>query len=726
MKDKIVSLFGWNLLRLTVGLTACLVGALFAMPIKAAEKANAEKLNFAADEVSHDRELGVVTARGKVEISYGERFLSADQVSYNTRQEVVAASGNVALIEPTGEVIFADYFELTGDLKTGVARDLRMILTDRSRLAAATAERHDGNRTEMERAVYSPCDTCRDNPKRPLLWQMKAMKVQHDQERQKIEYKDVWMEMWGVPVAYVPYISHPDPSVKRKSGLLAPSFSGNSSLGGTVTTPYYLAIDPTQDITFKPKFTGKEGVILGADYHKRGEQSKFDGEVSGTKDSKGRHRGHVDLKTRYDIDDTWRAGLLMARTTDDTYLRRYGYRSAPWLTTQPYVEGFRGRSYASMRGYSYQGLRETDDPGVDPLILPMMEYSYVGDPNRHGGYWMADAGAVSLQRSEGVDTRRASGRLAWRLPYTAPAGDVYTLTASVRGEGYYVEDLPIERNQKLEGTTGRIMPELALDWKYPFVRQGAMFSEIIEPVATLAVSPNGGNPHRIPNEDSLAFEFDDTNLFSHQRFPGLDRHEGGPRINYGLRWRAFGPRRTSAEAMFGQTYRYHPDSTFGPNTGLDDNLSDYVGRAGINFGPNLSFLYRFRLNKDNYASERNEVGMQAGPAPLRFNLNYIFINQDTPIDRHYDREQLGLGVSSALTKHWTLRAQTLHDVHKTNGGPLAAAGGLIYDDECFAFTADMRRDYTYDRDYRGGFSMMFRVVFKTLGELRTGMEGAPP
>jgi LPS-assembly protein len=726
MKENIVSLVSRKFLRFLTGSAMCLIGALIPLTVSAAEKADASKLNFAADEVSQDRDLGVVTARGKVEISYGERLLTADQVSYNTRQEVVSASGNVALVEPTGEVIFADYFELTGDLKTGVANNMRMILADRSRMAAATAERHDGTRTEMERAVYSPCNDCRENPKRSLLWQMKAMKVTHDQERQKIEYKDVWMEMWGVPVAYFPYLSHPDPSVKRKSGFLAPSFSGNKALGGTVTTPYYFAIDPNQDFTFKPKFTGKEGAVLGGEYRHRGEQSRFDGDASGTKDSKGTYRGHIDLKTRYDIDDTWRSGLLLARTTDDTYLRRYGYRSSPWLTTQPYVEGFRGRSYASMRAYSYQGLRETDDPGHDPLVLPMMEYSYVGDPNNFGGYWMADAGAVSLQRGEGVDTRRASGRLAWRLPYTAPAGDVYTLTASVRGEGYHVEELPIESNKKLDGTTGRVMPELALDWKYPFVRHGKLFSEIIEPVTTLAVSPNGGNPHRIPNEDSLAFEFDDTNLFSHQRFPGLDRHEGGPRINYGLRWRAFGPRRTSAEAMLGQTYRYHPDSTFDSNSGLNEHLSDYVGRAGLNLGSNLGFLYRFRLNKDTYAAERNEVGMRAGPAPLRFNVNYIFLNQNQPIDRHYDREQISAGVTSALTEHWTLRAMTLHDLHKANGGPLAAAGGLIYDDECFAFTADVRRDYTYDRDYRGGFSMMFRVVFKTLGELHTGLESAPP
>jgi LPS-assembly protein len=171
-----------------------------------------------ADELSQDEELGTIVARGNVEITQGERVLLANTVSYNQKSDTVSASGNVTLMEPGGEVIFAEFVELTDKLKNGIVRQLRILLTDESRFAASEAERRDGNLTIMKRAVYSPCEACKKDPSRPLVWQIKAENVEHDQERQEIRYRNAFLEMFGVPVVYVPYFSHPDPTVKRKSG----------------------------------------------------------------------------------------------------------------------------------------------------------------------------------------------------------------------------------------------------------------------------------------------------------------------------------------------------------------------------------------------------------------------------------------------------------------------------------------------------------------------------
>ena len=150
-----------------------------------------------ADEINYDEELGTVVAKGKVEIVQGERTLLADTVSYNQKTDTVSASGNIVLHEPSGEVIFAEYVELTEELKNGVIERIRVLLEDESRFAANSAVRRDGNKTRMKRAVYSPCRLCEENPEAPPLWQLKAERVEHDQEDRKIRYKDVFLEMWG-------------------------------------------------------------------------------------------------------------------------------------------------------------------------------------------------------------------------------------------------------------------------------------------------------------------------------------------------------------------------------------------------------------------------------------------------------------------------------------------------------------------------------------------------
>ena len=135
-----------------------------------------------ADEVIHDRELGVVRAAGNVEASQGDRVLSADAITYDERTDTVTAQGNVVLLEPTGEVIFADYVELRDEFKNGLITGIRMRLTDNSRLAANQARRDDGNRLEMSKAVYSPCDSCKRHPQRPPLWQLTAANLWRKQK----------------------------------------------------------------------------------------------------------------------------------------------------------------------------------------------------------------------------------------------------------------------------------------------------------------------------------------------------------------------------------------------------------------------------------------------------------------------------------------------------------------------------------------------------------------
>ena len=139
-----------------------------------------------ADEINHDEELGTVVARGKVEIAQGNRTLLADSVSYNQKTDTVSASGNVVLHEPSGEVVFAEFVELSDQLKNGVIKRIRVLLDDESRFAANSAVRKDGNKTRMRRAVYSPCKLCEKDPDAPPLWQLKAERVEHDQEAREI------------------------------------------------------------------------------------------------------------------------------------------------------------------------------------------------------------------------------------------------------------------------------------------------------------------------------------------------------------------------------------------------------------------------------------------------------------------------------------------------------------------------------------------------------------
>ena len=178
----------------------------------------------------------------------------------------MTASGEVALLEPGGEAMFADSVELTGDLRNGVVRRLSVLLTDNSRIAANGARRIDGQRTVMRKAVFSPCALCPEDPARPPLWQVKAGTVIHDQAKRALIYYDASLEAFGVPVLYTPYFRHPDPTVTRHTGFLTPTYRSSTALGEEVEIPYYWNLAPNRDATFAPRFTSDEGVVLAGEY----------------------------------------------------------------------------------------------------------------------------------------------------------------------------------------------------------------------------------------------------------------------------------------------------------------------------------------------------------------------------------------------------------------------------------------------------------------------------
>ncbi|MEM7171245.1 MAG: LPS assembly protein LptD [Pseudomonadota bacterium] len=688
---------------------------------------------MSADEMIYDEALDIITARGNVEISQDERVLLADVVSYNANTGVVTASGDVTLLEPGGEILFADFVELKEDLSEGVIRQIKVLLTDQSRLAAANARRSEDNYTVFNRGVFSPCKLCRDNPESPPLWQLKAAEVVHDQEDKTIEYRDAWMEIFGVPVIYTPYFSHPDPTVKRKSGFLAPSIGGSSFLGTTVQVPYFWAISNDKDLTFEPIFTTKQGIVAAGQYRQLLPYGEIDVRATGTIGDreasdgtieKDKFRGNIDAVSRFEFSDNWRGGLDINRASDDTYLRRYDLSAASTLTSQAFAEGFWGRDYASVNNFAYQGLRSRVDSNELPIITPLADYNYISEPGIAGGVYSLDSNLMVLSRIEGRDSRRLSLTNRYEIPYTGAWGDIYKVTAQLQTDGYFTDGVEAGSddfnpdNPGGSNLTGRAFPQLAVNWRYPWIQENPSWQQVIEPVAQIVLAPNGSNPGEIPNEDSLQVEFDENNLFSLNRFPGLDRVDSGSRIDYGLNWGATFAGGRSIDTFIGQSFRFIDEQTaFDENTGLRSQLSDIVGRVHVNPFKDVDLLYRFRFDEKDFQAQRNELALDLGPSALNLDLNYTFLVGDSNNDRFDDREEVTVRLSSQLNNNWSVFAQTRRDL--VDDATLSTRFGVTYEDECFLVEGVIWRNFFQDRDLQPEDAFFVRVVFTHLGEIST-------
>lgn len=681
-----------------------------------APDAKKEEVLIRADKMTYDANNKVVTAEGNVEVTYGPRTLLADKLSYNQETRVVLAEGNATIREANGTTLSGNRIEVTDDMRDGVIESMNVVISGRGRLAAARATRTGGTTMTLEKAAYTTCKPCKDDSSKAPTWQIKAFRVIYNQEKARVEYEDAFFEVFGVPIMYMPYFSHSDPEAPRQSGFLVPGIGHSTDIGYFVEVPYYFALDPSYDLLLAPMYTENDGPLLKGEWRQRTETGAYNIQASG-RYGRGRDRfgdkfgdetlqGHVFGRGRFQVDEVWRWGYDAQVTSNDTYLKRYDISSLDRLENNLFIEGIDGRSYASVNGWYFQGLRETDDPGTTPLVLPLVELEYVPDETVLGGRFQLIGNALFLHRGEGRDTARLSSTASWKLPITTTGGHLLTFFANLRADAYHVTDTGVSGTEK--DTVGRVLPWAGAEWRYPMVRTDWGWKQIIEPIVQVIGAPYGGNPDEIPNEDSASFEFDETNLFSFNKFPGLDRWETGPRVNAGVRAAAYFDE-GFIEALVGQSYRFHEDDAFTEQSGLRNQQSDYVGRLTIQPDGNIRLVHRFRIDQSAFRFERNEVYAEAfDPEWYSFKAGYLLLEPDPLIPTQ--REEVALsGSVRALSDIW-LRASGRRDL--ADDQMIESKFGISYEDDCAEFGVDLRRRFTRDRDIEPATSFLFTFRLK--------------
>ena len=672
-------------------------------------------------------------ADGHVEAWQNGTVLRADKVTFDRNTGVVAAKGHVVLLQPDGQVLFADYAELTQDMQNGVFRDMRAILAQNGRLAANGARRTAGEINEMSRVVYSTCNLCAKDPTKPPLWQIRALSAVQDLEHKKIEYEDAVMEMYGFPIAYMPYFWTADPSVKRASGLLIPSMGYSSHIGAFFAQPYYLVIDDQSDATFTPMITSEAGPQIDVEYRRRFNNGElllnasagyFEGSPQGTIYGKG----------QFNIDDTWRWGFNVARGSNANYISDFHLNNVTGnepdvLTSQIYGEGFGEGAYSRVDVRFYQALDDSVVSSDLPVVLPRYEYSYFGQPDDLGGRLSVDAGAFNVIRTVGTDTRRVNLTMNWERPFVGDLGDQWKFVLHTDAIGYDANSFNEQPNFGTHPNVddARALPQAALFFRWPFMRDsGDWGTQLIEPIAEIVVAPQVGDSqnNKYPNEDSLDLEFTDANLFGFNRFTGVDRLDGGVRANVALHgaWYLGG---TTFDGLIGQSYRTNTTNVFPEYTGLHDEVSDVVARAS--FAPTswLNLTYRTRLSHYNLATNMADAVATVGVPKFSMNGGYIYTANDTytlfdappppaPGSTFFiPRNEITLGASSTWGAY---RFSTWVRRDLQSSQMVGVGANAVYEDECFIAAFSFFRRYTSFNGDNGSTTALITLTFKTIGQ----------
>ncbi|MFC3050976.1 LPS-assembly protein LptD [Kordiimonas pumila] len=700
----------------------------------------AGKIQFSADNLSYDQETSNIIATGNVRLEKDGFILEAQEVRYNEKTGVAEAIGAVKLSTPNGDILYAPHMMVDNALKDALIEDLRLILADGAQVRAAKGVRDDASGVmSLDRIVYSPCKVCADGSGKKPLWQIRAVKVVHDKEKHRLIYDDAVLEVFGVPVFWTPYFSHPDPTVDKASGLLPLNIQTTKNLGFYVGLPYYWVIDDSKDLTVTPVFTTKEGFVLQSEYrqHLRSGKYSLGGSVTYTDERDtlnmltGDHefRGHVESEGQFGHGPKWRSTYQLNWASDDTYLRRYDISDADTLTSEYKLEGFLGQSYFSARTMAFQGLRKEDIAGLTAFALPLIDAEYVPNYKPFGGTLNFRGNALALHRTAGLDTQRVSLSASWERRWITPKGFIVDANAFARSDAYNLNDADKPDTEAFAGTFGssggsdwRNLARLTTSISWPLVKYSGSGTQTLEPIVEITVSPRKGTPDNIVNEDSRAFELNALNLFSADRTSGFDLWEEGSRMTYGMRWRYEGTDLTT-DILIGQTWRITgEDVVLADGIGLEGDISNLVGRTTVTYKNWLDVEHRYRLNEKTFAALRNEIDVTLGDDTRFIRIGYLKLNRDLDIINREDREEIRASAFYKINREWNLngtftrrlKGAVIDGVDEGNGN-IEYSFGVGYQNECIELGLKLRRTYTEDRDIEPGTSILFRLKLMNLG-----------
>lgn len=698
-----------------------------------------DEIEFEAEQLAYDNEAKTVTARGNVILRSDRASVRANEVTWDRNTGVIEARGAVRFVDDSGNQIFTESIELTDEFEAGAMDDLLLALRAGGRLAARSAERNEDGTVLLTDAAYTACavtdeEGCAKDPS----WRITADRVTYDPDESRVRFKGAVLELFGARILPLPGLAIRTDG-RAESGFLVPNIRFDQVNGLEVQGEYYLRVAENQDLTLGASVYTEVAPMVSAQWRHLTEKGAY--QITGYATSSRRvsnfgsaatsqsdPRGYLFANGRFQFSPAWSFTGSVRLASDRTFLRRYDLSRDDRLRSTVNLERIDDDSYLSLAGWATQTLRINAEQGNVPLALPAFDYRHNIEDPVLGGNLQLQANTLSLIRKDGQDTQRAFGGARWDLRSLTGLGQVVTLTGLVRGDVYNTDNTLATLTQSYrgnEGWTTRGVATAAVDVEWPFVGEAFGGTQVLTPRVQLVASPSIRNL-AVPNEDARAIDLEDSNLFALNRFPGYDRVEDGTRITYGFDWELNKPG-WRVKTNIGQSYRLteQQQDIFPDGTGLSEKFSDFVGRTEVRYRNFLAFTHRFRIDKDSFAVRRNEIDATIGSQRNYLEVGYLRLNRDIQtVEDLQDREEIRAAGRFTIGRNWSVFGSGVFNLTSAAEDPIFAPDGfepirtrlgVAYRDDCIEFGATWRRDFITAGDAERGNSFQVFFALRNLG-----------
>ena len=704
-----------------------------------------KNLEIKFDEIDLDQKNYIIEAKGNVKIIDDNKnyIIDTDSIVYNRASSIIKSLTNSILRDKLNNKISTEKFEynvIDKILKIENAKikdsdnnnyeiDLAYLNTSTNRLFGkdvivdlnnksfnkdneprlkGNSITYENSFIEITKGVFT---TCKKNDSCPP-WQLSAEKIKHDKKDQTIHYKNAWLKVYDVPVAYFPKFFHPDPTVKRKSGFLIPSIKSSTNSESFLNLPYFHVISGNKDLTFSPRLYADEKFLLQSEYRQINFNSSHLADISFFNEKNKKSKNHFFYDYEKDFDylnfDESEINIKIQKTSNDTYLRANKIKS-PLINRVDFLE-----SSVDFNLYSddfsleseliaYEDLNKKDSDKYE-FILPRLNLtkSIENNTNLNGDFLFNSNNYIKNYQTNIFEKININEL-------------VFNSNPKITSRGFYnnydfifknVNSDTQNSNKYKEKDNYFVSGLFQFNSTLPLIKENNNYQKIIKPKASFKLSPN--NTKNLSNDGT---RLDVNNIYDLNRISANDTLEGGASFTYGNDFTIFNKKKSRDifNLKIANNLRLDENKDLPSNNQLGQKTSNFFGE--ITYNPNSFINTKYNTSVKNNFQDVTYENLTTELSVNNFVTTFDYLNENNSSQKNtylvnttkysFD-EQNNISFSTRENKETNLT-----EYYKFM---------YQYKNDCLAASIEYNKDYYNDRDIKPEENIFIKLTIIPFGE----------
>ena len=558
----------------------------------------------------------------------------------------------------------------------------------------------------LKKSIYTNCKKRDGCPP----WSLKAEEVSHDKKNKIINYKNASFRFYDVPVIYFPKFFHPDPSVKRQSGFLAPSITTQNS-SSYLKTPYFFALSESTDFTFSPRIYDNQENIYQGEYRKVTKNSNniFDASIKNNNflaSSGNSSRTHFfsksTIQTNFDLFDYSKIDLQFQNVSNDKYLKTFDISSPiissnSTLNSKIEFEGSRDDLEFFINAEVYEDLTKENNSDKYEFISPNFNLSKVLNTEFNGTMEIVSSGYNKLFETN-INEKVVINNLRYK------SFDSINTLGFINNFEFLIKNFNAQsKNSKTlkNKSENSFRSIFQFNSKLPFKKEGQKYSSTITPIIVAKFNPQENK--NISNENRM---IDYTNIYSIDRINSTGVVEGGESLTFGNEFKLYDNPDFSDELLsinLAASFRENENFDLPKNSFLGQKTSNLIGQTKFKLNDIVDLKYNFLV--DNNISDFLYHKIDSKFTINNFVSTFEFVEEHDEIGTtHFVSNETSLKISD--------NKNLLFRTRKNRTTDLTEYYDLIYQYkmDCLVAAIEYNKDYYRDGDLEPEESISFSVT----------------